>query len=126
VENEQNTAIGLKDYLQTIGYQVQWINNGDDFLKQVETIQPDLILLDVTLVGDVSGAHLLNLIRQEPSLQDLQVVMMGFDEVPEEKLSLLEAGAKDYLLKPIRVFQLESILMRYLSENDFQSNQTPI
>jgi signal transduction histidine kinase/CheY-like chemotaxis protein len=126
VENEQNTAIGLKDYLQTIGYQVQWIKNGDDFLKQVQSIHPDLILLDVTLVGDVSGAHLLNLIRQEPSLENLQVVIMGFDEVPEEKLSLLEAGAKDYLLKPIRVFQLESILMRYLSDNDFQSNQTPI
>ncbi|WP_392532825.1 ATP-binding protein [Nostoc sp. C117] len=126
VENEQNTAIVLQDYLQTIGYQVKWINNGDELLNEVRTIKPDLILLDVQLVGDVSGWDLLNLIRQEPSLEYLQVVMMGLNEVPEDKASLMQAGANDYLPKPIRVFQLESILMRYLNESDFLIDETLI
>ncbi|MBX9256539.1 PAS domain S-box protein [Desmonostoc muscorum CCALA 125] len=126
VEDEQNTGIVLQDYLQTIGYQVKWINSGNDFLKQVQSLKPDLILLDVQLVGDVSGWDLLNILRQEPSLEDLQVVMMGFNELSEEKISILEAGANDYILKPIRIFELESMLMRYLNEIDFEMSETPI
>ncbi|MFN6514275.1 MAG: ATP-binding protein [Nostoc sp. CreGUA01] len=126
VEDEQNTGIVLQDYLQTIGYQVKWINSSNDFLKQVQTLKPDLILLDVQLVGDASGWDLLNILRQEPSLENLQVVMMGFTELSQENISLLQAGANDYLLKPIRVYQLESMLIRYLSENDFEISQTLI
>ncbi|MDZ8105550.1 MAG: PAS domain S-box protein [Nostoc sp. DedQUE12a] len=126
VEDEQNTGIVLQDYLQTIGYQVKWINSNDDFLKQVQILEPDLILLDVQLVSDASGWDLLKILRQEPSLQDLQVIMIGFGELPEDKNSIVQAGANNYLLKPIRVFQLESMLMRYFGETDFDINQTPI
>ncbi|HYX15385.1 MAG TPA: ATP-binding protein [Nostoc sp.] len=126
VEEEENAAIVLQDYLQTIGYQVKWIDSVNNFLEQVRNLQPNLILLDVQLIGDASGWDLLNVLKQEPYFPDLQVVMMGFNEPPEEKLSILQAGANDYLLKPIRVVQLESILTRYLNSSDFQINKTPI
>lgn len=91
----------------------------------MRTLQPDLIFLDVQLVDDIRDWDLLNILKQEPSLQHMQVVMMGFSE-PPEKLSIVQAGANDYLLKPIQVFQLESILMRYLNHSDFRMNETPI
>lgn len=115
VEEKENTGIVLQDYLQTIGYQVKWIDNGNKFLEEVQNLQPDLIFLDVQLTGNANGWDLLNILQQEPSLQDIQVVMMGFSELSEEKLSILQAGANDYLLKPIGVVQLESILTGYLS-----------
>ncbi|MEH2322287.1 MAG: ATP-binding protein [Nostoc sp.] len=126
VEEEENTAIVLQDYLQTIGYKVKWIDSVNNFLEQVRNLQPNLILLDVQLVGDASGCGLLNVLKQEPYFPDLQVVMMGYSELPEEKLSILQAGGNDYLLKPIRVVQLESILTRYLNYSDFQINEKPI
>ncbi|MEH2336232.1 hybrid sensor histidine kinase/response regulator [Nostoc sp.] len=125
VVEEENTGIVLQNYLQTIGYQVKWIDNKNKFLEQVRTLQPDLIFLDVQLVDDIRDWDLLNILKQEPSLQHMQVVMMGFSE-PPEKLSIVQAGANDYLLKPIQVFQLESILMRYLNHSDFRMNETPI
>ncbi|MEH2273491.1 MAG: PAS domain S-box protein [Nostoc sp.] len=125
VVEEENTGIVLQNYLQTIGYQAKWINNKNKFLEQVRTLQPDLIFLDVQLVDDVRGWDLLNILKQEPSLQHLPMVMMGFSE-PPEKLSIVQAGANDYLLKPIRVVELESILMRYLNHSDFRMNETPI
>ncbi|WP_375506910.1 ATP-binding protein [uncultured Nostoc sp.] len=126
VEEEENAAIVLQDYLQTIGYQVKWIDSVNNFLEQVRNLQPNLILLDVQLIGDASGWDLLNVLKQETSFPDMQVVMMGFSELPEEKLSILQAGANDYLIKPIRVVQLESILTRYLNSSNFQINGTPI
>ncbi|MEH2399395.1 PAS domain S-box protein [Nostoc sp.] len=125
VVEEENTGIVLQNYLQTIGYQVKWIDNKNKFLEQVRTLQPDLIFLDVQLVDDIRDWDLLNILKQEHSLQHLQVVMMGFSE-PPEKLSIVQAGANDYLLKPIRVVELESILMRYLNHSDFRRNETPI
>ncbi|MEI1374015.1 PAS domain S-box protein [Nostoc sp. UHCC 0926] len=125
VVEEENTGIVLQNYLQTIGYQVKWIDNKKSFLEQVRTLQPDLIFLDVQFVDDIRDWDLLNILKQEPSLQHLHVVMMGFSEHPE-KLSIVQAGANDYLLKPIRVVELESILMRYLNHSDFRMNETPI
>lgn len=125
VVEEENTGIVLQNYLQTIGYQVKSIDNKNKFLEQVRTLQPDLIFLDVQLVDDIRDWDLLNILKQEHSLQHMQVVMMGFSE-PPEKLSIVQAGANDYLLKPIQVVQLESILMRYLNHSDFRMNETPI
>lgn len=122
VEDEENTAILLQDYLQTIGYQVEKTRDSNSFLHRVRNFQPDLILLDVHLTGDVSGWDLLNLLRQIPSMQDLPVVIMTpmgmtVDRDAEYRNlteRLWQAGANDYLSKPIGIVQLESILMRYL------------
>ncbi|MCC5607186.1 PAS domain S-box protein [Nostoc sp. CHAB 5834] len=126
VENEDNTAILLQDYLQTIGYQVTWIDNGNDFLNQVQNLQPDLVFLDFQLVDDVSKYNLLNILRYEPSCKDLQIVMIRSSEPTEDEIAMLPGSINDYLIKPIRVVQLESILIRYLSYSDFHINKTLI
>ncbi|MEH2235052.1 hybrid sensor histidine kinase/response regulator [Nostoc sp.] len=115
LEEEENTAKLLKDYLHTIGYQVKWIDNGNDFLKQVQNLQPDLVFLDLQLIRDVRILNLLNILRQEPYWEDLPIVMMTSSEPLEEEITMLPGSANDYLIKPIRIVQLESILMRYLS-----------
>jgi PAS domain S-box-containing protein len=123
VEDEENTAILLQDYLQTIGYQVEKSRDSNSFFYRVRNFQPDLILLDVHLTGDVSGWDLLNLLREISSWQHLPVVIMIPMEMTLERDAeyrsfmerLRQAGANDYLSKPIGVVKLESILMRYLS-----------
>ncbi|MBW4480529.1 MAG: PAS domain S-box protein [Tolypothrix brevis GSE-NOS-MK-07-07A] len=115
VEDEENTAILLQDYLQAIGYEVEKSIDSNSFLHQIRNFQPDLILLDMHLNRDVSGWDLLNLVRQIPSWQDLPVVIMAPMEMTVDCERLWKAGANDYLSKPIRIVQLESILMQYLS-----------
>ncbi|MEH2208760.1 MAG: ATP-binding protein [Nostoc sp.] len=116
VEEEENTATVLQDYLHTIGYQVKWIDNGNDFLKQVQNFQPDLVFFDFQLVKkDVHIWNLLKILRKEPYRQHLPIVMTTFSEPLEEEIAMLPGSANDYLVKPIRIVQLESILMRYFS-----------
>ncbi|MBW4613339.1 MAG: PAS domain S-box protein [Desmonostoc vinosum HA7617-LM4] len=114
VEDEDKIAVVLQCYLQTIGYQVEWINNGNNFLEKLQTIQPSLILVNGQLGGEFNSIHLLNILKQESSFKDLPVVIISSHEPPEDQLSILLDSAKDYLIKPIRIVQLESILMRYL------------
>lgn len=115
VEEEENTAILLQDYLQTIGYYVEKTRSSSSFLRRVRSFQPDLILLDVDLIDRVSGWDLLNDLRQVFSMEDLPVVIMTPIGMNLNGDFLQQAGANDYLSKPIGIVQLESIIIRYLS-----------
>lgn len=126
VEDEVHTANLLQDYLQTFGYRVELFKYTKDFFIQIRNYLPDLILLSTKLEGNNDGWDLLVQLRQQKNLQDLPVIIMIPMGMPKEypqnlqndqsKMKILEeAGAIDYLSKPIRTVQLESILMRYLS-----------
>ncbi len=114
VEDEEHTAILLQDYLQTIGYQVELMMDGKGYLEKVDAYKPDLVLLDVQLANGISGLDVLNSLRQQANLQDLPIVMMT-PMGTGERDRFLQIGANDCLNKPIGIFQLESILMKYLN-----------
>lgn len=114
VENDERSALVLKDYLQVIGHRVEHLRSGEDFLTQVRAFKPDLILMDVHLRGDSTGFDLLATLRQEPDTKNLKVVMATALAMAGDRERCLAAGADDYLSKPIGIPQLEAILMRYL------------
>jgi CheY-like chemotaxis protein len=117
VENDERSAMLLQDYLRMIGHQVEHINHGVDFLKRVRDFQPNLILLDIQLAGNINGLDLLRTLRQEPDLQALPVVTITAMAMAGDRERCLEAGANEYLSKPMGIAQLEAILMRYLQLN---------
>jgi PleD family two-component response regulator len=51
VENDERSAMLLKDYLQVIGHRVEHLNHCTDFLDSVRNFKPNLILMDVQLQG---------------------------------------------------------------------------
>ena len=114
VEDDESSAMLLRDYLQTVGYQVEHIAEGTGFLQQVRSFRPNLILLDVQLPDGITGLDLLIELRQEPQWQHLPVVMVTAMAMAGDRERCLNAGANDYLSKPVRVVQLEDILLRYL------------
>jgi PAS domain S-box-containing protein len=114
-EQEQNTAILLQDYLQIIGYQVRWLNNSAKFLEEIRIFRPSLILLDEQSFKAVYKGYLLNLLRQEDDLQDIPVVIICNSENDFAEFTSLHGKNYGYLVQPIRIVKLESILMRYLS-----------
>ncbi|BAZ14292.1 multi-sensor hybrid histidine kinase [Calothrix sp. NIES-4071] len=113
VEDEEHTAILMQDYLQTIGYEVELMVTGERFIARVITFKPNLILLDVHLPGDVNGFDLLVSIKQKQDLKEIPVVVMTPMGIGDRE-KFLQAGAIDCLSKPIGIFQLESVLVKYL------------
>ncbi len=115
VEDDKHTGTLLQDYLQTIGYQVEWISNGREFLEKVRIYQPNLILLDI-LLGEVSGLDLLTSLRKTSDLQaKIVVVMTPSKDNDDSRSRFIQAGASDFVSKPIGIVELESILMRYFN-----------
>jgi signal transduction histidine kinase/CheY-like chemotaxis protein len=82
-------------------------------LELIQEHQPDLILLDLHL-PDIHGDEVLRRLRQDPRTRSIPVVMVSADATPGQIERLLEAGASDYLTKPLDVRKLLELLDRTL------------
>ncbi len=115
MEDDDRSALVLQNYLTAIGYNVKYLAEAKSCLELVRSFKPNLIWLDVQLLDGVTALDLLKKLRQEPDLQDLPVVMVTAMAIAGEREQCLEAGANEYLTKPIGIAQIESVLMRYLT-----------
>lgn len=82
------------------GYDVVAATNGREALERIRTAKPDLVILDVMLPG-ISGYEVCRAIREEESLSDLPVLMLTARNRPGDVITGLEAGANDYVTKPV-------------------------
>ncbi len=101
---EKNVRL-LADILKFKGYEVITAGGGSEALDQVNAAQPDLVLLDV-MMPDINGYDVCRKIRAEPRTATLPVVMVTALDPAQERVKGLEAGADDFLTKPINQAEL--------------------
>jgi class 3 adenylate cyclase/CheY-like chemotaxis protein len=90
----------LEDLLAFQGYEVETASNGEDALAMVRMRAPDLVLLDVLLPG-MSGYDVCRALRADPGLTMLPVVMVTALGDRDERVKGIEAGADDFLSRPV-------------------------
>jgi class 3 adenylate cyclase len=90
----------LGDLLQHKGYDVTTATNGEEALAQIAKQIPDLVLLDVMMPG-LSGYEVCRKIRENPATALLPVVMCTSLDPTQERIKGIEAGADDFLSKPV-------------------------
>ena len=90
----------LVDLLGVKGYSVVTAASGAEALKQVTAESPDLVLLDVVM-PDMSGYEVCRQIRANAGTAILPVVMVTALDPTEERIKGLDAGADDFLTKPV-------------------------
>jgi class 3 adenylate cyclase len=95
----------LVDLLGIKGYSVVTATSGAEALQQVAAEQPDLVLLDV-IMPDISGYEVCRQIRANAGTAILPVVMVTALDPSEERIKGLDAGADDFLTKPINQAEL--------------------
>lgn len=92
----------IRELIQCIledDYDVITVSGADDALKFMESLQPDLILLDVVMPS-MDGYELFALIKQMPAMSDLPVLFLTCMSEYDSELRGLEMGAADYISKP--------------------------
>ena len=91
----------ITNFLTEAGHAVRVALNGDDALEQLrDGFDPDLVVLDVMMPG-MSGFELCRRLRLRSAAIDLPIVFLTARAQPEDVAAGLEAGANDYLSKPI-------------------------
>ena len=98
VEDDQDLAEMLGIVLNGAGIEVDLVSRGDEALEVFRNNQPDVVLLDVMLPG-FDGVEVCKAIRQESPRVPI-IFLSARGETPD-KITGLEAGADDYLVKPM-------------------------
>ena len=100
VDDQPHNLRLLVDLLNARGYEVVTAASGAEALEKIGSERPDLVLLDV-IMPNMSGYEVCKKIRENPATGVLPVVMITALDPAEERVKGLEAGADDFLSKPI-------------------------
>ncbi len=100
VDDTANNVLLLEALLTSKGYDVLTAASGAEALRLIESDKPDLVLLDVVM-PEMSGYEVCRQIRDNPVTAILPVVMVTALDPAQERIKGLEAGADDFLGKPI-------------------------
>ena len=111
-DHEDNVEL-LRARLESWGYTTETATNGREALSKVEAEPPDLILLDV-MMPEIDGIEVARRIKGNDSLPFIPIIMQTALDSTENKVEGLEAGADDYITKPIDFAELKARLTSML------------
>lgn len=99
-EDSTTQAYWLRDTLEAGGYRVMLASDGLKALALVRAERPDLVLADVDMPG-IDGFEVCRQIKDDPALRSIPVVMVTHRDRVTDLVRALEAGADNYLTKPL-------------------------
>jgi two-component system, NtrC family, response regulator AtoC len=109
VDDERTLARAVKAFLQESGYEAEVAGNGEEALRLLETLRPDVVFSDVRLPG-MDGIELLRRIREfDPAVP--VVIMTAYGTI-EGAVQAIKLGAFDYLKKPVDLEELKLLADR--------------
>jgi DNA-binding response OmpR family regulator len=112
-EDEPNIVISLEFLLKGAGYEVTVARDGEEALRQIGTLRPDLVVLDIMLPS-VSGFEVCRSIREDPVTRSIRVLMLTARGRESEMQKGIAAGADVYMTKPFATKELLEAVARLL------------
>jgi adenylate cyclase len=116
-DTPQNLKV-LDAILAPRGYAVTSATSGAEALQKVQMETPDLILLDILMPG-MSGYEVAQRLRADTATRFLPIVMVTALGAQEEKVKAIEAGADDFLTKPVNQLELLARVKSLLRIKDY-------
>jgi two-component system alkaline phosphatase synthesis response regulator PhoP len=115
VDDEPDILEILQFNLKAEGYVVQTASNGKQGVEEAKSFLPDMILLDI-MMPEQDGVETCRQIREIPELQHVYVIFLTARAEEYSEIAAFEAGANDYIIKPIRpralVLRINSFFQR--------------
>ena len=119
-DHEDNIEL-LRARLEARGYEVEGASDGQAALDAVNRSCPDLILLDV-MMPKMDGMEVVKRLKSNKALPFIPVIMQTALDSTENKVEGLDAGADDYITKPINFAELEARVNSLLRIKTLQSD----
>lgn len=110
VDDSEDERLLLANYLQREGCRVYLAHDGHDGVQKVLLVNPDVILMDVSMpVCD--GLTACRLLRQDPRTRDIPIIFLSGAAYPQDRVNGLMSGAVDYVTKP---FVFDEVRLRLI------------
>jgi len=114
IDDDVQTTKLLESIVALKGHETVAVHNSMNAVEVANTITPDLILLDIMMPG-ISGIELCKIFHSTSDLKDIPVIIVSaLDDIGSKK-DAFNAGAKDFLTKPVLpkdlINKIDSLLM---------------
>jgi len=86
---------------------------GEEAVEAVDLLNPDLILLDLNL-PDMHGSEILHSLKEDAQKKHIPIIIVSADAMPLQREKMIQAGALDYLSKPLNVKLFLSVIDKVL------------
>jgi len=101
VDDQRANSEILAEVLRKRGYDVVSLNSGSAALEEIARMRPDLVISDILMPG-MDGYELCRTLRAQPATALLPVILVTTLDAQSERVPGLDAGADDFLTKPIK------------------------
>jgi two-component system cell cycle response regulator DivK len=115
VEDNPDNRLLIRRVLTAEGFEVVEAEDAQKTFQVVETLHPDLILMDINL-PEIDGYSLTAKLRMIPHLSKVPIIALTANVMRGDRERTLEAGCDGYIQKPIDVDQICQVIHRYLKE----------
>jgi len=124
IEDDASVCELLFSCLTKSGYRVSATQSGEAALTQIEEDPPDLVVLDLNLPG-MSGLDVCRLMRQDPWMSKIPVLMLTGKSEEDDIVAGLEVGADDYVTKPFSPKLVDARVKSLLRRGSYLRGQGP-
>ena len=114
VEDTESNIETIVDYLQSHSLRMAIARNGLEAIQLIKHSQPALVLMDIQ-IPELDGLEVMRRLRADPNLVNLPIIALTALAMPGDYEKCLEAGANEYLMKPVKLKTLLSIIKKYLA-----------
>ncbi|NEQ22485.1 MAG: HAMP domain-containing histidine kinase, partial [Microcoleus sp. SIO2G3] len=97
----------IEAYLYREGYELHYVANGMEALTSIDALEPDVILLDV-MMPQMDGIEVCRLIKSDTYWKHIPIIMVTALSSKEDLARSLDAGADDFLTKPVNGLELRA------------------
>ena len=115
VDDDPDIVEVLRYNLSMAGYDIKSATNGKEAIKKAKIFLPEIILLDV-MMPEMDGIETCTIIKEIPSLNNTRIIFLSARNEDYTQLSAFDAGADDYITKPVKpkilLKKIASILKR--------------
>jgi len=109
VDDDSTMAQAIADMVDLFDWKTQVVHHPRAAMQAIQAAPPALILLDLNMPG-VDGFEVCRYIKRDPVAGKTPVVFVTAEDAPSMQEKAREAGASDYLIKPVDIDRLEGIL----------------
>ncbi len=113
-EDNESSIETIQDYLENQGYRLIVARHGEEVLERCRETKPDLILMDIQMPR-MDGLEATRHLRLNPTMDSVPIIAITALAMPGDRQRCLEAGATDYLSKPLHFKGLLEMIESYFN-----------
>lgn len=120
-EDNLPNVLTIGEYLEVHGFELVIAHNGVEALAKAEERGPDLILMDIQMPVK-SGLDAMSQLRADPRFASIPIIALTALAMPGDRERCLQAGANEYMSKPVSLKSLLQMITRFLENRNKPEN----